>query len=352
MANTNGTKSSADLEREAQAQRDRIEARIGEIRERLSPGQLVDEVLSYTKDGGGKFVSNLGAQISANPIPAALVGIGLAWLMSGKSLPMPQMSGTSASFDDLESASFDDDVEEYPYARVPSGGLRRVSHAADEAGQWWSEFETDTGGKYRAASDSLGRRAGHFTDSAGKTFGGFIDDAGNRVRQFRDESGKAMDDTLGWARHSWRQVRRNVGQQLGGASTAMSQAMNGMSQTVDGVRGNVAGLTGTVQSQADQLSRQMTALFEQQPLVAGALAFAAGAALGASLPATKQEDQLLGEPADKLKRQASDAASQAYAEGKRQVSDAYEEVSGRAAELYGDAKDKLGKTAASDKTMH
>ena len=42
MANTNGTKSSADLEREAQAQRDRIEARIGEIRERLSPGQLVD----------------------------------------------------------------------------------------------------------------------------------------------------------------------------------------------------------------------------------------------------------------------------------------------------------------------
>jgi hypothetical protein len=107
-----------------------------------------------------------------------------------------------------------------------------------------------------------------------------------------------------------------------------------------------------VQSQADQLSRQMTALFEQQPLVAGALAFAAGAALGASLPATKQEDQLLGEPADKLKRQASDAASQAYAEGKRQVSDAYDEVSGRAAELYGDAKDKLGKTAASDKTMH
>ena len=79
---------------------------------------------------------------------------------------------------------------------------------------------------------------------------------------------------------------------------------------------------------------------------------AAGAALGASLPATKQEDQLLGEPADKLKRQASDAASQAYAEGKRQVSDAYDEVSERAAELYGDAKDKLGKTAASDKTMH
>lgn len=341
MANSNGTKSSAELEREAQAQRDRIEARIVEIKDRLSPGQLVDEVLSYTKDGGSRFVSNLGAQVSANPIPAALVGIGLAWLMTGKSVPMPQVSSASTYEDD-----------EYPYARVTSGGLRRVSHAADEAGQWWSEFETDTGSTYRAASDSLGRRAGHFTDAAGKKFAGFIDDAGNRVRQFQDESGNAMDETMGWARHSWQQARRNVGEQLSGASTAMSQAMDGMSQAVGGMRGNMAGMTGSMQSQADQLSRQMMALFEQQPLVAGALAFAAGAALGASLPATAQEDRLLGEEADKLKQQAADAAGKAYAQGKRQVADAYDDVTDRAAELYGDAKDKLSKPAAPDKTMH
>jgi len=107
-----------------------------------------------------------------------------------------------------------------------------------------------------------------------------------------------------------------------------------------------------VQSQADQLSRQITALFEQQPLVAGALAFAAGAAVGASLPATGQEDRLLGEQADKLKQQAVDAAGKAYAQGKQQVAEAYDEASDKAAELYGDAKDKLNKTATSDKTMH
>jgi hypothetical protein len=167
MAYENGRKSAAELDRETQQQRERIEARIGEIKQRLSPGQLMDELLSYTKDGGSRFVSNFGAQVSANPIPAALVGVGLVWLMSssanGQSRPV------ASGWNDYE--------EEYPYARVSSGGLRRTSHTTDDSGQWWSEFETDTGTKYRAASDSLGRRAGHFTDAAGRKFAGFIDEA-------------------------------------------------------------------------------------------------------------------------------------------------------------------------------
>src|SRR3954465_5580220 len=81
MASMNGQKTSADLEREVSEQRDRVEARIGEIKERLSPGQLVDELLSYSKDGGGKFASNLGQQLTANPLPAALIGVGVAWLI-------------------------------------------------------------------------------------------------------------------------------------------------------------------------------------------------------------------------------------------------------------------------------
>src|SRR3569623_1843930 len=110
----NGRKSAAELDRETQEQRDRIEARIGEIKQRLSPGQLMDEVLSYTKDGGNRFVSNFGAQVSANPIPAALVGIGLAWLMSSNANAQSQPVVRAVSED-----------EDYPYARVDSGGLRR-----------------------------------------------------------------------------------------------------------------------------------------------------------------------------------------------------------------------------------
>lgn len=326
MAFENGRKSAAELDRETQQQRERIEARIGEIKQRLSPGQLMDELLSYTKDGGNRFVSNFGEQVSANPIPAALVGVGLVWLMSSNA-SQPQKVAASAWHD------YDD---EYPYARVSSGGLRRTSHALDDAGQWWSEFETDTGTKYRAASDSLGRRAGHFSDAAGKKFAGFIDEAGNRVRQFQDESGNALDDAMNWAKHSWRDTQRNVGLQLG-------NAVNMVSSAVDTARINASGVGGAVQSQADQLSRQITTLFDRQPLVAGALAFAAGAALGATLPPTPQEDAVVGSQADTVKRKASVVAGGAYADGKRQVAETYEQVSGKAAEIYGDAKERVAK---------
>ena len=320
----NARKSAAELDRETQQQRERIEARIGEIKQRLSPGQLMDELLSYTKDGGNRLVSNFGAQVSANPIPAALVGIGLAWLMasSGNAQPQP----VTRDWRDYE--------DDYPYARLSSGGLRRTSHMADAAGQWWREFQSDSGTRFRAASDSLGRRAGHFTDEAGKKFAGFIDDAGNRVRQFQDESGNMLDDTMNWARHSWQDTQRNVGQQLRSAGDAVSSA-------VDGARANASNVGGAVQSQADQLTRQITTLFDQQPLVAGALAFAAGAALGATLPSTPQEDAIVGKQADEVKRQAGDAAGKAYAEGKRQVAQAYDEVAGKASEAYSDAKDRL-----------
>lgn len=327
MANANGQKSSVELEREVSEQRDRVEARIGEIKERLSPGQLVDELLSYSKDGGGKFAANLGQQLAANPLPAALVGVGLAWLIGSNASGADKTATTSHA---------DRDDDEYPYARLPSGTLRRISHSADDTGQWWSEFESNEGRKYKAPADPFGRRAGHFTDDAGKKFAGFIDEAGNRVRQFQDESGNALDDAMNWAKHSWRDTQRNVGLQLG-------NAVNMVSSAVDTARINASGVGGAVQSQADQLSRQITTLFDRQPLVAGALAFAAGAALGATLPPTPQEDAVVGSQADTIKRKASVVAGGAYADGKRQVAETYEQVSGKAAEIYGDAKERVAK---------
>ena len=82
-------------------------------------------------------------------------------------------------------------------------------------------------------------------------------------------------------------------------------------------------------------------LFDQQPLIAGALAFAAGAALGAALPHTEQEDQLVGEQADKLRKQASHAAGDLYEKGKEQIGGLYEEAAGKAADIYDEAKEQV-----------
>ena len=98
MAYDSETKSSAQLEREVEQQRNRVEARIGEIKDRLSPGQLIDEALAYTKDGGSHFASNLGSTIAANPLPAVMLGVSLVWLMSGQGQSQQQHSSAARGF--------------------------------------------------------------------------------------------------------------------------------------------------------------------------------------------------------------------------------------------------------------
>jgi len=338
MTQANGQKSSVDIEREVVEQRGRVEARIGEIRDRLSPGQLVDEVLSYTKDGGGKFAANFGQQITANPLPAALVGVGLVWLIASNA-NSGQVQAANAG------PSYFGDYDDYPYAKV-SGGLKRVSHAPDESGQWWTEFEGSSGERFKARADSRGHRAGHFTDTAGKKFSGFIDEAGNRVRQFQDESGNALDDAMGWASHSWRDTQNALGRQMDGVRHAASHFAGDVTSQARHVGGQVG---GTAQAQADQLARQVSSLFNQQPLIAGALAFAAGAALGAALPHTAQEDEVLGEQADKVRSKATATAGELYQQGKEQATKVYEDVSDKAEDLYAGAKDKvLGSTGTTN----
>lgn len=305
-------KDSAQLEREVEEQRRRVESRIGEIRERLSPGQLIDEVLSYTKDGGSHFAANLGNTISNNPLPAALLGVSLIWLMSGQGPRLGVPYGEPRQRGD---------EPDYPYA-IASGSMRRISHAADETGKWHSEFEDAAGKRYKAESNDLGHRVGAFVDDAGRKFGGFIDEAGHRVRDFHDEAGNRIDEAAGWASHRWQ------------------DAQQGISAAIDQIGQQAQHLGGTAQNQMDRASRAIASGFQNQPLVAGALAFAAGAAVGGILPHTAQEDKILGEAADMARREAAGAASELYEAGKEKAAELYQKGKEGAGQLYDDLRDK------------
>jgi len=83
---------SRQLEREAEETRHQLARTLGELRERITPGELLDQVLDYARDsGGGEFVRNLGRQATANPLSVCLIGAGLAWLAlsNGRSSPAP-----------------------------------------------------------------------------------------------------------------------------------------------------------------------------------------------------------------------------------------------------------------------
>lgn len=309
MNRNHGHKSSAELEREVDQQRHRLEQTITEIQSRLSPGQLMDQALSYTKNGGGKFASNLGHSVTANPLPATLLGVSLAWLMMGN-----RKGGNG----------HDHARTSYPLATTTGTGLQRVSHTADESGDWYSEFVDDAGRKYRARSDEAGRRLGHFMDETGRLFSGFVDDAGQRVQKFRDESGNALDNATGWASETWQGIRDKFS---GGANN---------------LAGSASHLGGDVRHRADRLGHTVSRTLEEQPLLAGALAFAAGAALAAALPHTRQEDELVGEQSDRMKDEAGNMAGRVYGKSKEQAAEVYEDASEKAGELYRHAKSTVG----------
>src|SRR3954464_3549442 len=86
---------SQQLEAQSESQRNAVEDTMGELRRRLSPGQLIDELLAYTKDGGGEFLSNLGRQATANPLPVTLIGAGLGWFLFSKG--QSQSNGAQSS---------------------------------------------------------------------------------------------------------------------------------------------------------------------------------------------------------------------------------------------------------------
>lgn len=338
------SKSSAELQREVEQQRSRLENRIDEIQERLSPGQLVDEMLAYTKGGGGEFLSSLQRNVTANPLPVALLGVSLAWLMA-KPATSSEKSSSDQRWDDSINGrrgyNTHADYEDYPVAIISGSSLQRVSHRADETGTHYSEFVDNAGKKYRAASDTLGRRAGHFMDETGNRFRGFTDAAGTQVKHFRDEAGNLLDEANGWGSHTWQRAREMLHDARDAIAGGASEGRNRAAQ---------AGQSASAQMQS--LNQTLMNQFRDQPLVAGALAFAVGAAMGAALPHTEQEDALLGDAADKVKAKATGTAEELYEAGKEKAADLYGEVAGRAEDLYRQAKDGMSDAQGGPQRAH
>ena len=71
------------IERDLAQTRARMDRRLDELGDRLQPNQLVNDALAHVTGGdGADFTQGLIAKARANPIPAALAGMGIAWLMA------------------------------------------------------------------------------------------------------------------------------------------------------------------------------------------------------------------------------------------------------------------------------
>jgi len=266
---------SAELEREAEAARARLSDTAERIRERMTPGQLMDEVLGQFRGGdGSQMLANLQGQIRDNPMALALVGSGLAWLMMGSG---GQGRTTAAPYPARTPAT------PYPVTPVPEGGTSGTWR--EDAPRGWGE---DAVARTEAGSAAAGGPVAGMAQGASEAFssarsavGDGLEEAGDRAHRLAHDLRSAGSDALGGVRHS--------------ATDAGRQARD-----------------------------TFLDVLEREPLVIGAIGVAVGAALGAFLPATEAERRHLGPTGEALKEKAEALVDRGVVKAKEAAAEVYE----------------------------
>lgn len=291
----------AELEREAEAARARLSDTAEELRARMSPGQIMDEVLNQFRGGdGSQMLANLKGQVRDNPMALALVGSGLAWLMMGSGAPGQGASGWGAS----------------------TGGTavprpRATPYPATDTGNF-ATYRLDEDDRVGAAAGGSNVGTGSSgTSGSGSSSGGL----GSAASSLADSVSGSVSGMAGRASDALASARSAVGEGL-------HEAGDRAQRTAHDLRGAGSETLGEVRHSAADVGYQARATFldvlEREPLVIGAIGLAVGAAIGAFLPATEIEREHLGPAGEALKEKADALVDRGMAKAKEAAAEVYE----------------------------
>jgi ElaB/YqjD/DUF883 family membrane-anchored ribosome-binding protein len=255
--------SSARLEQEAEQTRSELAQTLDELRDRITPGQLVDQALDYAKDSGGAaFVRNLGRQTIDNPLPVTLIGAGLTWLILSNS------SRAQSAFNGVKDA-----------ARNAAASVRRSGGDAKERVVDWT-WDASTA-MADAARDAMGSTR-ETRSAAAETAADVKSRLGETTSSIGEAGASLYEATKSRASEAYEQ-----------ATDAANRATSAFTETADDLRQKTAGAT-----------KGLLQICTEQPLVLAGLGLAIGAIMGALIPSTETEDRLMGETSSQLKDKA------------------------------------------------
>jgi ElaB/YqjD/DUF883 family membrane-anchored ribosome-binding protein len=271
--NGNGSRHPDEIMAEIERTRREMDSTLGAIEERLTPGQLLDQGMDYLKSSGaGDYVRNLRGSVTSNPLPIALVGIGLAWLAAAERMDRSRhgAGGTSAVG---------------PWDATGGGTSDwkgKASHLKDEASGMLQRAKEGA----HATTSSMHERASGTVDSMKERASGAMSSMQERAAGAMSAGRQTLDETSRMARERMEQMR------------------GGYRRIVD-----------------------------EQPLALGAIGLAIGAVLAAVLPRTRKEDELLAgtremvaDKASELAKQATDKGREVMEKGKEQLDKAKSSV--------------------------
>lgn len=243
-------RSPEEIESDIERTRAEVSSTLDAIQQKLTPGQLIDQAVSYARTSlPADFGANLGNAVRDNPLPVALVGIGLAWLMAS--------------------------------GRHADGLARQRRRIAVRE-------------EMRAASYSSGAHPDEHHEGAAHRAASKIGEAG------RDMKDKVSD----------------LGHRIGDSTSAAANRAREMGQ---GARARIGEISERSQRSYYRTKDSVSHMVEEQPLLIGALGLAVGTLLGAVLPRTQREDEMMGEARDSLMTRAKDTLREQTANVKESV---------------------------------
>lgn len=152
-----------EIERDIERTRVSLGHTIDELENRLSPGELLDQVLGAARRHGGDFATNLGRSAENHPLPLLLTGVGIAWMMASANRPPPP-ARPRTQHEDLSSRAAD--------------ARHRMQHGVDSA---------------KAVASSVGDRASRASHAMGDTVSAVGDSVGHAGQRMREQSRRMKD---------------------------------------------------------------------------------------------------------------------------------------------------------------
>lgn len=263
---------SAQIQHEAEAQRAALSSTLGQLRDGMTTSALSAELVGVLRDSSLSLVRSLAESARGNPGAALLIGAGLTMMLT-RTTGADVMSTAASALKSATSAGAD-------AAMAAAGSARAVAgSAADKAKS--------------LAGQATGTVAG-MTDKVS----GFVSDAASALK----------DQAAGTAES----LRGKAGDQVDHARQILEDGKH----TAEHLNEDASRL-------AADTKQSLSRLVEEQPILVAAIGTALGALLGAALPVSQAERQVLGKVGAEAVDKGRNVLEAAKAAAGEQLADAH-----------------------------
>jgi len=282
------------LEREVDAKRANLNRTLDAVEQRFSPNHLMEQTVEYFGEHGGDIAQSVSRSVKDNPLPLLLTGIGLAWLISTQSQSRSRSPSPSYREPTYRDRLIQWDEEGHRSGNSRSAYARTNSPVSDSG-------STDRRTENRFTENDNDDNS--VMDDAKQA----IDNWAGSASQWRVDLQNKLQSVKQEADESTEQWRDRV------ISTSVEQAES-LDQQYRKARHELL-------SQGHEYAETTKNWMQEQPLVAGALGVAAGALIGALLPSSRLEDEVVGDRAESVKSSLAQQAESVSDEVTSAVSD-------------------------------